>query len=155
MAEDLGLKVAGLYADGSSFGGISEELEISKSSVGGLLRDGIDALRNNSVHAESEQANVADEQANAPGDDEFEIPVFDVKQEYDYDGILEKTFLVKAQPILRKVALNPRIFFDYDFAKKKFGWEGDIGDFLIECVEDFWKRKGYSIRIMYDEEMTW
>lgn len=148
MSEELALQATDMYAQGSSFGKISEEMEISKSRVGDLLREGIEALKNNHGNP---VVQVKAELMNEPENRELIPPAF--VPEYDYDGILEKTFIVKATPILRKVALNPRIFFYYEFAKKKFGWEGDVGDFLIECVEHFWKSKGYSIRIMYDEEL--
>ena len=144
MAEDLGLKVAGLYADGSSFGGISEELEISKSSVGGLLRDGIEALRNNSVHE-------VNEQADSPENDGHIIP--GLGGDLAFDGLLTKTLLIHATPILKKVALNSKVFIQHEYFQKKLGYEGDVGDLLVEALDYYWKQMGFKITISQDSVM--
>ncbi len=144
MAEELGLRVAGLYADGSSFGRISEELEISKSSVGGHLRSGIEALRNNSVHE-------VNEQENSPENDGLVIPAY--KDTPELSDAWERTMLIQATPILRKVVLNSKVFLQHEFFRKHLGYEGDIGDLLVEALDYYWKEMGFTIKITHDSVM--
>ncbi len=144
MAENLGLKAAGLYAEGNSFGTISEKLEVSKSSVGGLLRDGIDALRNNNVQKVAEQVN-------GPENKGHILP--DLGDALDFDGLLTKTLLIHATPILKKVALNSKVFLQHEYFVKTLGYEGDVGDLLVEALNYYWKQMGFSIRISHDSVM--
>ncbi len=144
MAENLGLRVAGLYAEGSSFGRISEELEISKSSVGGHLRSGIEALRNNSVHEVTEQEN-------SPENDGLVIP--DSKDILDVGEAWERTLLIQATPILRKVVLNSKVFIQHEYFQKHLGYTGDIGDLLVEALNYYWKQMGFEIKIVHNSVM--
>ncbi len=144
MTEELGLKVAGLYAEGSSFGVISKELEVSKSSVGGLLREGIDALRNNNVQKAAEQMNDTE-------NDGLIIP--DYEDNPDLSGVWEKTLLIKATPILRKVVLNSKVFLQHEYFQKHLGYEKDVGDLLVEALDYYWKEMGFTIKITHDSVM--
>ncbi|NGX46253.1 MAG: hypothetical protein K940chlam2_01441 [Chlamydiae bacterium] len=141
MTEDLGLRVADLYASGSSFGAIGKELEISKSSVGGHLRSGIEALRNNSVHEVVEQAN-------NPENDGSIIP--DLVRGPNVGEAWERTMLIQATPILRKVVLNSKVYIQHEFFQKHLGYTGDIGDLLVEALDYYWKEMGFQIKITHD-----
>ncbi len=141
MAEDLGLRAANLYATGSSFGAISEELEVSKSSVGQLLRDGIDALRNNSVQEVIEQPNSLE-------NDGLILP--DPESNLELGEAWEKTLLIQATPILRKVVLNSKVFIQHEYFQKHLGYTGDIGDLLVEALNYYWKEMGFTIKITHN-----
>jgi len=58
---------------------------------------------------------------------------------------VEKQLQIAASPIVRKIILNPIVYFWYDYAKTKLGFNGDIGDFLWDCVEDFFDARGVHI----------
>jgi len=65
----------------------------------------------------------------------------------------ERELWLKATPLIRKVALNPEIYFWYDYARGKLGLKGDVGDFVCDCVRYFFKSHGYKIRIIKEEEI--
>jgi len=56
-----------------------------------------------------------------------------------------------ARPIIRKIALNPKVFLWYDYAVSRLGYKGDLVDMLIEALEDFWASRGYKIKIVREE----
>lgn len=150
MTEELALKAANLYSEGLSFGKISEELEVSKSRVGDLLRD---ALRANTAKTLDEGSTVQlkGEQENDP---ENADPGFSDYEDFrDLNGALEKTLLIQAAPILRKVALNSKVFMQHEFFQKNLGYTGDIGDLLVEALDYYWKEMGFSIKITHDSVM--
>lgn len=79
-----------------------------------------------------------------------------VKADEDYSRTrddFERIVMVEASPILKKVALNPKVYLWYDYARSKLGYKGDVGDFVIDSVEDFWKSRGYRIVITQGEEV--
>lgn len=65
----------------------------------------------------------------------------------DASGGVQKQLDVVATPLIKKVILNPKIFMYYDYAKTQFGFKGDFGDFVRDCVEYFFLRHGFSIKI--------
>jgi len=65
----------------------------------------------------------------------------------------ERIVMVEASPILKKVALNPKVYLWYDYAKSEKGYKGDIGDFVIDAVEDFWRSRGYRIIVTQEKEV--
>ena len=69
-------------------------------------------------------------------------------------GVIERELWVKATPIVRKIILNPKIWLYYDYARSALGYQGDIGQFLEDCVEDFWRSRGYKIKIIKEEEIS-
>jgi len=148
MAEELGLKVAGLYAGGSSFGAIGKELEISKSRVGGLLREGIEGLQNNHVEA---PVQIIPEVLNASENEQPLLPIITDSQ--DFEKAWMETILIQATPIMKKVALNSKVFLQHEYFVKFLGYEGDIGDLLIEALNFYWKEMGFSIKITHNSVM--
>lgn len=60
---------------------------------------------------------------------------------------MSRELWLAATPIVKKVILNPKIFLLFDYAVNELKYTGDIGDFLVEAVEDFWKQRGYRIVI--------
>ena len=123
LTDPLALRAANLYSEGSSFSQISEQLEISKSRVGSLIRQGIASMSNNDGNpVEAPVVQIEKEQENTPVEFDYEIPTLNDE--------LSKTFIAQASPILRKVALNPKVFLFHDYAKASLGYKGDIG----ECI---------------------
>ena len=68
------------------------------------------------------------------------------------DG-LQQQLLVAGAPLIRKVMLNPKLFFWYDYAVSKIGFKGDIGDFVFDCVEDYFASRGYTV-VVEKKEVT-
>jgi len=144
MAEDLAVKAAGLYADGSSHRDISEDLEVSKSSVARLIRKGIKSMKKHDMDS--------DEVTDAQSEDETEKNEEDKDEFYfgddrDLDDLMTRTLLIHATPILRKVALNSKVFLQHEYFQKQFGYEGDVGDLLVEALNFYWKEMGFTITI--------
>lgn len=69
------------------------------------------------------------------------------------DGEKNGTVVVQSAESPVPVVLNPKVRLWYDFARSNpMGpngetFHGDLGQFLTECVDDFWKRRGWSIVI--------
>ena len=145
MPENLAIKTANMYAEGSSFGEISKNLEVSKSRVGDLLRDGIESLRNNQgevlVQEDGEQENTPKEEDFLPGS---------MEDSSELDAAWGKTILIQATPILRKIVLNSKVYLQHEYFVKHLGYEGDIGDLLVEALEFYWKEMGFTIHITQD-----
>jgi len=60
---------------------------------------------------------------------------------------------LRASPIIRKVALNPKVYLWYDYAVTKLGYKRDIGDFCAAAIQDFWKSRGYKVKIVREEDI--
>ncbi|RLG82643.1 MAG: hypothetical protein DRO39_09310, partial [Thermoprotei archaeon] len=58
----------------------------------------------------------------------------------------EREVVAYATPVLRKVILNPKILLFYDYMKSK-GYTGDLGDFIVECIELLFRKMGYQVVI--------
>ena len=58
----------------------------------------------------------------------------------------EREVVAYATPVLRKVILNPKILLFYDYMKSK-GYSGDLGDFIVECIELLFRKMGYQVVI--------
>jgi len=68
--------------------------------------------------------------------------------------IVERELWVKATPIIRKIVLNPKIYLYYDYVRMNYGYKGDLGDFLYDAVEDFFKSRGITIKIVKEEDVA-
>lgn len=66
---------------------------------------------------------------------------------------LEQELLLMGAPLIRKVVLNTKVYFWFDFARAKMNFKGDIGDFVFDCVEDFFRSRNYQI-IVEKREVT-
>ena len=108
MSENQALLAADLYSKGSSFKEVGTELGISKSKVGDLIREGITTMVNNNGGSDGSPG-VPEEQP------EKDVPIL--------DEIWEKTMLIQATPILRKVVLNSKVFLQHEYFVKHLGYE--------------------------------
>ncbi len=77
-----------------------------------------------------------------------EISSFDFGD--DIDGLMTRTLLIHATPILRKVALNSKVFLQHEYFRNQLGYEGDVGDLLVEALNYYWEEMGFKIKITHD-----
>jgi len=88
-----------------------------------------------------------------PPEKETKIEISSSSLDAEGMRIFERELWLKARPIMLKVALNPKIFLFYDYAKSELKFEGDIGDFLVDCVLDFFNSRGIKIKIIKEKEV--
>jgi len=152
LNDSLGLQAANLYAQGSTFAKIGEEMAVSKGSVGDLIRQGILEGRNQNERSDEDSVvQVETERVNKPENEAPRISAYD-----DNPGLndaWEKTLLIQATPILRKVVLNSKVFLQHEYLQKHLGYSGDIGDLLVEALNFYWQEMGFSIKITHDSVM--
>ena len=135
MSGNQAFLAADLYSKGSSFKEVGTELGISKSKVGDLIREGISTMV----------------QDNGGSDGSLSVPEEDPERDVPLlDEIWEKTMLIQATPILRKVVLNSKVFLQHEYFVKHLGYEKDVGDLLVEALDFYWREMGFSIRVTHD-----
>jgi hypothetical protein len=78
---------------------------------------------------------------------------FDMQDGAAMGCLMDRELALQATPIVKKVILNPKIYLYYDYAVSTFDFKGDIGDFIQDAVEDFWKSRGYRIVIERKSEV--
>ena len=150
IAATLEVQAADMYASGSSFSTIGKELDVSKSRVGDLIRGGIDYLKNNHLDGEHTVLNIGERVIDTENDG---LIIPDYEDNPDLSGVWEKTLLIKATPILRKVVLNSKVFLQHEYFQKHLGYEKDVGDLLVEALDYYWKEMGFTIKITHDSVM--
>jgi hypothetical protein len=79
--------------------------------------------------------------------------VFDMRDMTAMGGIMDQELALQATPIVKKVILNPKTYLFYDYACSTLNFKGDIGDFIQDAIEDFWKARGYRIVIEKKSEV--
>jgi len=58
-------------------------------------------------------------------------------------------------PIAKKVLLNPRVLMYYQYARSQ-GYEGDLGDFINEVIESFFRDRRIKIAVLKGvSELEW
>ena len=92
-----------------------------------------------------------------PSDDDLEdkdeFSTYDFNDDKELEGLMNKTILIHAAPILRKVALNSKVFLQHEYFQEKLGYEGDVGDLLVEALNYYWKEMGFTIKISQESVM--
>lgn len=151
MAENLAVKAAILYADGATQRKISDDLEVSKSSVAKLIREGIKSMEKD--YGEDSEEDTDEESEGKKEEDKDEFSTYDFNDDKELEGLMNKTILIHAAPILRKVALNSKVFLQHEYFQEKLGYEGDVGDLLVEALNYYWKEMGFTIKISQDTVM--
>ncbi len=71
----------------------------------------------------------------------------------DIDELMTRTLLIHATPILKKIALNSKVFLQHEYFQKQLGYEGDVGDLLVEALNFYWEEMGFTIKITHDMVM--
>ena len=59
---------------------------------------------------------------------------------------------VEGVPVGTKIRLTPKSLLLFDWFKAKYGYEGDISDFINDAIEDFFRARGYKVLIVKEEE---
>ncbi len=151
MTENLALKAASLYAEGSTHADIGKKLEISRSRVGNLIREAIKSMEKH----DGDSDEVTDDQSEGETEkkEEAKDEFFPFADDKDLDELMTKTILINATPILRKIALNSKVFLQHEYFQKQLGYEGDVGDLLVEALDYYWKEMGFTIKITHDMVM--
>jgi len=149
MTENLALRAATLYGEGLSFDKIGKELEISRSRVGNLIRDVLKSMEK----PDDDFNKNPTEQPDDESEKKDESSTYDFNDNRDLEGLMNQTILIHAAPILKKVALNSKVFLQHEYFQEKLGYEGDVGDLLVEALEFYWKEMGFTIKISQDTVM--
>jgi len=150
MAENLAMKAASLYVEGSTYADIGKKLEISRSRVGNLIREALKSMEKQNGGSDKDNLNPSDD--DLENKDESSSVEF-MGDDSDLDGLMEKTLLIQAAPIFRKVALNSKVYLQHEYFQNHLGYTGDIGDLLIEALDFYWKEMGFTIKITHDSVM--
>ena len=150
LSENLSLRAADLYSEGLTFEKVSEELEVSKGSVGNLIRKGIREGKNQDTGSDEADVVQPDGELENNVENKDEFSPLDFSDNSDLDELLNRTILIHATPILRKVALNSKVFLQHEYFQKQLGYEGDVGDLLVEALDYYWKEMGFTIKITHD-----
>jgi len=58
-----------------------------------------------------------------------------------------KTVEMEFSPIDRKLSLSPIVLLYYDYWRKE-GYEGDLGDFITDCIVTFFEERGLKFSII-------
>jgi len=76
-----------------------------------------------------------------------ERPRVDSGAERPSEEALVRSLVSDYTPVVRKVVMNPRILMYYDYARSQ-GYDGDLGDFINEVVEGYFKERGIKIVVL-------
>jgi len=153
MSENDGkaLIAAELYSGDSTFKDIGDELGVSKSFAQVLVKRGLalslKAMGKSNPGGDS-IAQMGDGPLNEPRNEEPVVIAYE--NSLDLTDAWEKTLLIQATPILRKVVLNSKVFLQHEYFQKHLGYDGDIGDLLVEALNFYWKEMGFTIKITHD-----
>ncbi len=149
MAQDVTQKIFELKGQGLSERKIADKLGIKRYDV----RKVVENPEKASTNQPTNQLTSGSTGSTMSTTTRTPIPPRTAMEKTELPDIVEKEMLLQATPIIRKVMLNPKVYLWYDYARSKLGFEGDIGDFLLDTVEDFWKSRGYTIKISQEEEI--
>jgi len=69
-------------------------------------------------------------------------------------GVTEATVEVAGIPVGRKVVLTPKNLALFDWFKARYGYEGSLSDFINDCIEDFFRSRGYVLVVRKEEEIA-
>lgn len=69
-------------------------------------------------------------------------------------GATETTIEVAGIPVSRKIILTPKNLALFDWFKAKYGYEGGLSDFINDCIEDFFRSRGYVLVVRKEEEIA-
>ena len=60
----------------------------------------------------------------------------------------DREVVLTATEIARRVVLNPKVLLFYDFLCSRYGYEGTLADFILDCVEDFLNSRNIKIAVI-------
>lgn len=144
------VEAARLYSLDATFADIAEKLEVSKSHAQHLVRSGIVMLNDREETSILEDRSIIPVEEDAPAFNSLET--FGLEQS-EVEAALGRTFIEQSLPIMRKIMLSPKIYLLYDYCRDKLDFQGDIGDFLADCVDYFFRANGFEISITHKSEI--
>jgi len=60
---------------------------------------------------------------------------------------------VEGIPVGRKIRLSPKNLMFYDWFKTKYGYEGDLSQFINDAIEDFFRSRNWVIKVVKEERI--
>ena len=66
----------------------------------------------------------------------------------------QQAIWLQAEPIMRKIASNPKALLIYNYLQGQYDYDKDYGGFLMDCVDIAAKKYGVVVRIGIDQEVT-
>ena len=126
MDNEQAVQAANMYAEGASFADISRDLEVSKSSVGGLLRTGIGFLQNNRAEPEASSVRMIDEQRRLIEASELQDPPLPTRQ--------PEVYTIETEGIGKRLILTAKSIMIYDLFRAA-GFTGDRSDFANDSFD--------------------
>lgn len=70
-------------------------------------------------------------------DDKMINRILDEEPQVRRDRFGREVLQMSGETISRKVLFNPKTLLQYAFFKKRFGWEGDLSDFVADTIQYF------------------
>jgi len=68
-------------------------------------------------------------------------------------GPTESVIEVAGIPVGKKIRLTPKNLTLFDWFKARYGYEGGLSDFINDAIEDFFRSRGYTVKIVKEEEV--
>ncbi len=68
--------------------------------------------------------------------------------------VLQDRMMIDATPIVMKVINNAKNLLWFDWFRKTYKYDGDMGDFITDCIEDFFKSRGWEIVVSKKEPLS-
>jgi len=68
-------------------------------------------------------------------------------------GPNEAVVEVEGVPVGRKIRLTPKNLALFDWFKARYGYDGDLSDFINDAIDDFFRSRGYSLKVVREEEV--
>ena len=61
---------------------------------------------------------------------------------------------VEGIPVGRRIRLSPKNLMFYDWFRTKYGYGGDLSDFINDAIDDFFKSRNWTIKVVKEEEIA-
>jgi len=68
--------------------------------------------------------------------------------------VIQDRMMIDATPIVMKVINNARNLLWFDWFRKRYNYTGDMGDFITDCIDDFFKSRGWEIIVSKKEPVS-
>lgn len=140
--EPLLLKAARVWSETGNYDKVAEATGLSKAGAKQAVEKGVQVLLrmrevvpHNNPSSAPPVVSIEAQEAASP----------------EVQTLFERELTMYGIPIIQKIALNAKVRLYYDYMVNVMGFKGDVGDFLVDCVDDFFNSRGYSIKIIKEE----
>ncbi len=141
VSEEIIEQVLNLQDEGFSYREIVEKLrnegvKIGKTTVSRICNseDETEILGGNTEKTSIEKALDIEIEDDKMIDDILDE---DPEEQVRHDRFGREVLQMSGETISRKVLFNPKTLLQYAFFKKRFGWEGDLSDFVADTIQYF------------------